>query len=152
MRQLAYAILAATLLLVGTAGLAAELSMTDEQTQRYQALIAELRCLVCQNQNIADSNAPLAQDLRAQVQEKILAGQSDTEIKRYLVERYGDFVLYRPPVKRSTWLLWGGPFLLLLLGLSIAWRIFVHRGREAASSQAPDPEALARALEREKDS
>lgn len=120
-------------------------SMNELQQSRYQALIAELRCLVCQNQNIADSNAPLAVDLRAQVEEMILAGQTDAEIKDYLVERYGDFVLYRPPLKPQTWLLWGGPFLLLLLGLLIARQVYKGRGDQLAES-APDPDALRRAL------
>ena len=134
-----------TLLISFTVGAYAASSMNAEQQGRYQGLIAELRCLVCQNQNIADSNAPLALDLRAQVEEMILAGQSDGQIKSYLVERYGDFVLYRPPVKPQTWLLWGGPFLLLFVGLLIALRVYKGRSDTAAES-APDPDALRRAL------
>ena len=86
---------------------------SPENEARYQHLIDELRCLVCQNQNIADSNAGLAYDLRQKVYEMIQAGNSDTEILNYMVERYGDFVLYRPPVKGYTLLLWFGPFILL---------------------------------------
>ncbi len=119
--------------------------LDDAQQKRYQALIAELRCLVCQNQNIADSNAPLATDLRNQVTEMILAGATDGEIKDYMVERYGDFVLYRPPVKPQTWLLWGGPFLLLLMGLIIALRLY-RQGGKTQVEPVPDPAALERAL------
>ncbi|MEO8628644.1 MAG: cytochrome c-type biogenesis protein [Betaproteobacteria bacterium] len=84
--------------------------------ERVQRLSAELRCLVCQNQSLADSHADLAIDLRNQVRDQMKAGRSDDEIKSWLTQRYGDFVLYRPPVKASTWLLWGGPFVLLALG------------------------------------
>jgi cytochrome c-type biogenesis protein CcmH len=80
---------------------------------------AELRCLVCQNQTIADSNAPLAVDLKNQVRDMVKAGQSQDEIVDYMVQRYGDFVRYRPPMKASTILLWVGPFLLLLIGLVV---------------------------------
>lgn len=85
--------------------------------KRLQALAAELRCLVCQNQTIADSNAELAVDLRREVRTMIQAGQSDQQIIDFMVQRYGDFVLYRPPVKGLTLLLWGGPIALLLLGV-----------------------------------
>src|SRR5207245_11469173 len=81
--------------------------------QRVMTLAAELRCLVCQNQTLADSNAPLAEDLRNQVREKMRQGASDSEIVDYMVARYGDFVLYRPPVKATTLMLWFGPLLLL---------------------------------------
>lgn len=83
------------------------------------AISDELRCLVCQNQTIADSNAELAIDLRNQVREKLQQGMSDKDIVDYMVQRYGDFVLYRPPVKTSTWLLWFGPFLLLVGGVLV---------------------------------
>jgi cytochrome c-type biogenesis protein CcmH len=85
--------------------------------KRVMALSSELRCLVCQNQTIADSNAELAIDLKNQVREKLGQGMSDKDIIDYMVERYGDFVLYRPPVKSITWLLWFGPFLLLVAGI-----------------------------------
>ncbi|ULA65573.1 MAG: Cytochrome c-type biogenesis protein CcmH [Nitrospira sp.] len=83
---------------------------------RLKALAVELRCLVCQNQTLADSNAPLAEDLRREVREMIAKGMSDPEIIDFLVERYGDFVLYRPPLRAATTLLWIGPFLLLIVG------------------------------------
>ena len=85
--------------------------------KHVMAISEELRCLVCQNQTIADSNAELAIDLRNQVREKIEQGMSDKEVVDYMVQRYGDFVLYRPPVKYTTWLLWYGPFILLIGGV-----------------------------------
>jgi cytochrome c-type biogenesis protein CcmH len=88
---------------------------------RLKALSAELRCLVCQNQTLADSSAPLAEDLRREIRELIAKGMSDKEITDYLVVRYGDFVRYRPPVKSQTLLLWTGPAILLLAGLGGLW-------------------------------
>ena len=88
----------------------------------FKKLIEELRCLVCQNQSLADSDAELAHDLRAEVYDMIQAGNSDEEIVTFLVARYGDFVLYNPPVKPSTYLLWFGPFVLLLLAAFILLR------------------------------
>lgn len=87
--------------------------------KRVLAIAEELRCLVCQNQTIADSDAALAVDLRKQVREKLAQGMSDRDVTNFMVERYGDFVLYRPPVKTTTWLLWFGPFLLLAGGLIV---------------------------------
>src|SRR5690606_7171661 len=101
------------------------------------------RCLVCQNQTLADSNAELAADLRRQVETMILAGRSDSEIKSFLVERYGDFVLYRPPMQQNTWLLWIGPFALLFIGALVWWRI-QRRGR---ASDVPDLERARRLLD-----
>lgn len=94
-----------------------------DQQQRYQTLTEELRCLVCQNQSLADSHADLAQDLRVQVYNMIKDGQSSDEITSFMVQRYGDFVLYRPPLKDKTLLLWFGPFILLLVGLYMVVRI-----------------------------
>ncbi len=88
--------------------------------QRYHSLIEETRCLVCQNQSLADSHAELAQDLRKDIYDMVVSGKNDEEIIQFLVDRYGDFVLYRPPLKESTWLLWFGPFLFLLIGLFAA--------------------------------
>lgn len=93
------------------------------EEQRFKALTAELRCVMCQNQSIADSNAPIAHDLRLEVLKLMREGKSDTEIKQYLVDRYTDFVLYEPPMKKSTWLLWLGPFLILLIGVLAVLRI-----------------------------
>ncbi len=105
--------------------------------KRVMALAEELRCLVCQNQTLADSNAPLAEDLRNQVREKMRAGKSDREVVDFLVERYGDFVLYRPPLKATTILLWFGPFLLLALGFAVLLRR-VRRRRQAADTEISD--------------
>jgi len=94
---------------------------------RFNVLITELRCPKCQNNNLADSNAPLAVDLKDIVYEKVTAGQSDDEIIFYLKERYGDFISYRPPVKPSTWIIWYGPFVLLLLGGFLIFRFVSFR-------------------------
>jgi cytochrome c-type biogenesis protein CcmH len=88
-----------------------------QQKERFQLLTTQLRCLVCQNQNLAESNAGLATDLRNQVYQKIQAGQSDSDIIQYLVERYGNFILYKPPINVYTIALWFSPFLLLLAGI-----------------------------------
>ena len=88
----------------------------QQQQERFNKLAEELRCLVCQNQNLADSDAPLAHDLRREVHEMVLAGRTNKQIKEFLVARYGDFVLYRPPVQKNTYLLWLAPLVLLLIG------------------------------------
>ena len=88
---------------------------------RLKALSQELRCLVCQNQTLADSAAPLAEDLRQEIREQIAKGMSDKEITDYLVARYGNFVRYRPPVESQTLLLWVGPSLLLIAGFTVLW-------------------------------
>jgi cytochrome c-type biogenesis protein CcmH len=98
-------------------------------------LSEKLRCLVCQNQTIADSNAELAQDLRRQIHEQIAAGKSDDEIVAYMVARYGDFVLYQPPVKSTTALLWAGPALLVVLGFVVLARVL--RSRRAQANEVP---------------
>ncbi|MCC6869017.1 MAG: cytochrome c-type biogenesis protein CcmH [Burkholderiales bacterium] len=95
---------------------------------RLKRLEEELRCLVCQNQSLADSNAPLAEDLRREVHGLAASGKSDDEIKAFLVARYGDFVLYRPPMKGTTWLLWFGPLVLLVAGGAVWWRVGRRRG------------------------
>ena len=118
--------------------------LSPAQEVRYHGLINELRCLVCQNQTIAESNAPLAVDLRQQVVKQIAEGRDDDAIRGYLTERYGDFVLYRPPFKASTVLLWIGPFLLLLGGLFAALR-YVRRP-PAPVAPVADPAAVQRVL------
>lgn len=105
---------------------------------RFRELSAELRCVMCQNQSLADSNAQIAQDLRLQVLELMREGKSDREIKDYLVARYSDFVLYSPPVRPSTWLLWFGPGLLLLGGLVVV--VVVVRRRAVQAPVAPPDE------------
>lgn len=109
---------------------------TPEQEARFKKLSEELRCLVCQNQNLADSNAELALDLRRQVYEMIIDGKSDEEIVNYMVARYGDFVLYRPPVKPQTFLLWFGPLLLLAIGSIILIMFVRRRSQEKGDSEA----------------
>jgi cytochrome c-type biogenesis protein CcmH len=100
--------------------------------QRLIAISEEMRCLVCQNESLAGSRAELAQDLRRELRELIRAGKSDAEIKDFMVSRYGDFVLYRPPVKPTTWLLWGGPFVLMIGGV-IALLVYLRRRGQAVA-------------------
>jgi cytochrome c-type biogenesis protein CcmH len=103
------------------------------EEQRFKSLTAELRCVMCQNQSIADSNAPIAHDLRLEVLKLMREGKTNSEIKNYLVDRYTDFVLYEPPMKSSNWLLWLGPFLLLLIG-AVAIFVTIHRKNTAPNS------------------
>ena len=106
------------------------------------AIAHDLRCLVCQNETIAASHADLAVDLRQQIREQLQAGRSADEIRAYMVARYGDFVLYRPPVNPTTWLLWGGPFVLLLAMAAWLWRLLLRR--RAAAEATPLTEAESR--------
>jgi cytochrome c-type biogenesis protein CcmH len=103
---------------------------------RLKALSEELRCLVCQNQSLADSNAELAVDLKREVERLMLDGKSDADIKTYLVQRYGDFVLYRPPVQSNTALLWAGPFVLLAGGAGL-WMLIQRRNKVAGARSNP---------------
>jgi cytochrome c-type biogenesis protein CcmH len=103
---------------------------SPEQEGRYNKLIAELRCLVCQNQNLADSNAELAVDLRRKTYEMVKQDKSEKEIASYMVERYGEFVLYRPPLNTNTLLLWTGPFIILVIGVSLLIRTIRRRRAE----------------------
>jgi cytochrome c-type biogenesis protein CcmH len=114
--------------------------------KREVELASQLRCLVCQNQSIAESNAGLAADLRNQLREQIAAGKTDAEIVQYMTARYGDFVLYKPPFKATTVLLWLGPALLLLAGLLIAARIVRTRRSNAAGALSPQDHARAEQL------
>jgi cytochrome c-type biogenesis protein CcmH len=106
---------------------------SEQMEEDYKTLVAELRCLVCQNQNLADSNAELAVDMRNKVYSMLNEGKSKTEIADFMVARYGDFVLYRPPVKSSTFMLWFGPFIFLLVGALIAVS-YVRRQQKSAQS------------------
>ena len=114
----------------------------EAERQRYRNLIEELRCPKCQNQNIADSNAPIATDLRREIYRMLEEGRSDREIVDFLVMRYGDFVMYKPPLDSRTWLLWYGPFGLLGLG-AIALCVLVLRRRKV--EKAPERVALSAA-------
>jgi cytochrome c-type biogenesis protein CcmH len=109
---------------------------SEEQLARYKSLIYELRCLVCQNQNLADSDADLAADLRREVYRMIVEGKSDDEVVDFMVARYGDFVLYRPPLKAKTVLLWIGPFVLGAGAIALLV-VQLRRRRTAQAAAAP---------------
>ena len=113
-------------------------SANPELEARMMSLAAELRCLVCQNQTIADSHASLAEDLRQQIRELLAKGQTDRQVLDYMTQRYGDFVLYRPPFKASTALLWAGPALLMVLALGTL--VVVLRRRQRLGDDAFDPD------------
>jgi cytochrome c-type biogenesis protein CcmH len=119
---------------------------TAEDEARFQTLTEELRCLVCQNQNLADSNAELAQDLRRQIYQMVKQGKSNSDIIDYMVHRYGDFVLYRPPLRATTLLLWFGPFTILLLGVFLLLRFIRSRGDQPEEQPSEEQLALARSL------
>ena len=130
MRNLILVALIAIYTLGGTARAAESLTTESALEKRVTTLAQDLRCLVCQNQTIADSNAPLAIDMKNQIREKIGQGMSNDQIVDYMVQRYGDFVLYRPPVKATTIALWFGPAAILLLGLVVLFRYLARRRRE----------------------
>jgi cytochrome c-type biogenesis protein CcmH len=135
------AILLATMMALGAASVLAvepgERLADPVLEARARALGAELRCLVCQNQSIDDSNADLAHDLRVLIRERLSAGDSDAQVLQFLVRRYGDFILLRPPVKPGTYLLWFGPFAVLALG-ALGAALYLRRSRRAPQ-QAPAP-------------
>lgn len=147
LRKFVVSILLAAMLAPAYAKEAAPAAADPVAEARLMKLSSELRCLVCQNQTIADSNAELAVDLRAEIREKIQTGMSDAAIKDFMVARYGDFVLYRPPVKNTTLVLWLGPFLLLAIGGSIL--VFNLRRRRQLAAEPElnqDDQALAESL------
>jgi cytochrome c-type biogenesis protein CcmH len=113
-------------------------SQDPDLERRVMALSAELRCLVCQNQSIADSNADLAVDLRRQIREQLASGRSERDVRDFMVQRYGDFVLYRPPFQASTVLLWGGPLLLLAFGVFLLIRRIRSADRQAPPLSAAE--------------
>ncbi|HUE80965.1 MAG TPA: cytochrome c-type biogenesis protein [Pyrinomonadaceae bacterium] len=117
-----------------------------ELEKRLMKLSQELRCLVCQNETLADSQAGLAVDLRREIREQMKAGKSDQEIIAFLTQRYGEFVLYRPPLKPATYLLWFGPFVLLLVGLAVLYK-YVKQRREMISDQPLSADERRRAQE-----
>ena len=120
------------------AGEAQPLAEDPALEARLRAMSQELRCLVCQNSTLADSNAPLAEDLRKEIRVQMRAGKSDTEVVEYLVERYGDFVRYRPPVNNSTALLWFGPFLILIIGGFVLYRVLKKHASSDDDIQGED--------------
>ncbi len=130
MRKLILSLLLLAATFSAAAGEAQPVAADPALEARVQAISEELRCLVCQNQNIADSHAELAIDLKNQVREMLAKGMSDQQVVGYMVERYGDFVLYRPPVKATTWLLWFGPFLLFVVGLGVLYFKLRRRGEQ----------------------
>lgn len=109
--------------------------------ERYERLIHELRCPLCQNNTVADSPGGISADLRREVREQIAAGRSDAEILEFMTARYGDFILYKPPVKATTLLLWGAPVLLLLIGLGTAAVVIVRRSHAVIDADEDDPQA-----------
>jgi cytochrome c-type biogenesis protein CcmH len=134
----------ATVALLGVAWLAtAAFAVEDyetlpdpEQQARYSVITHEVRCLTCLNRSIADSETPLANDLRREIRELIASGSSDEEVIAFLTERYGDFIMYRPPVRPRTWALWGGPFVFLLIGAAVFGRIVYRRMRQPIEDDA----------------
>ena len=140
MRPLAIILLAAVLAFgAGTLQADSVLAMnpeetfdTPEQLQRYEKMINDLRCVVCQNQSVAESTVELARDLRRITRDMILAGSTDAEIKQFMTDRYGDFVLYNPPLKPITYLLWGAPVLLLLVGAIVMVSVVGRRSGESS--------------------
>lgn len=118
---------------------AAPLEFRDAaEERRFHALVSELRCVMCQNQSLADSNAQIARDLRREVFDLMRQGRSDREIEAFLVARYGEFIRYKPTLGSRTWVLWFGPALLLLAGGVIVWRIVRARSRAAGiPAEAP---------------
>jgi len=128
-------------------GQANEIAHPDPKVEaRLKGIAEELRCLVCQNQTIADSNAPLALDLRQQTRTMIAAGKTDDEIRAYMVERYGDFVLYKPPFKATTVVLWVGPGLLIVIGFTVMF-LMLRRRRDAADASPPQDATRRREIE-----
>ncbi len=119
---------------------AAPMAADVEIEKRMVAISEELRCLVCQNESLSGSHAELAQDLRREIRSMIAAGKTDQEILDFMVARYGDFVRYRPPVKPTTWLLWGGPFLLMAGGVAALIVFLRRRARENAAPALSDEE------------
>lgn len=134
---LVFAVFVASTALAVDSATEAALAADPVAEKRLQALSEELRCLVCQNQTIADSNAELAVDLRREIRGMIKEGKSDRDIIDFMVARYGDFVLYRPPVKGITLLLWVGPIALLLLGLTVLVRYLKRRALRIAEQDQP---------------
>ncbi len=134
-------LLAAFLVATGAwAGEARPLAEDEAVEKRLTAIAEELRCLVCQNESLAGSRADLAEDLRREVRGLIKEGKTDQEVKDFLVSRYGDFVLYKPPVKPTTWALWAGPFLLLVVGIVVLIRYLRRRDTQVQRPELSEEE------------
>jgi cytochrome c-type biogenesis protein CcmH len=136
--------LLAMLLIAGVAASDDDAALDDPAlNQRYWALIREIRCPLCKNESIAESGAPIAADLRREVKRKLVDGASDAEIKQFLVDRYGDFILYRPRFTPETWALWLGPFVFLALGGVVFWRVLRVRRAQPLDDPIDDEEPSA---------
>src|SRR5205807_7122892 len=144
MKRVTFAILASFCLATAIVAQVAQPLEDPAIEQRMRNLTKQLRCLVCQNETLADSQAQLAEDLRREIREQIKAGKTDQEIMAYVSQRYTDFVLYNPPVKATTYLLWFGPFVLLLLGTAFLFR-YVKRRRELIEAKPLTAEERRRA-------
>ena len=139
MKQFAF-IITFLLIIAGVAVVRAQPTDDVQLEQRMQALTQQLRCLVCRNETLADSPADVAEDLRRQIRDQMKAGKSDQEIVAFLTQRYGDFVLYKPPVKSTTYLLWFGPFVLLIGGTFLLYKYLGQRRRLIADKPLTDEE------------
>jgi cytochrome c-type biogenesis protein CcmH len=136
--------LLAMLLIAGVAASDDDAALDDPAlNQRYWALIREIRCPLCKNESIAESGAPIAADLRREVKRKLVDGASDAEIKQFLVDRYGDFILYRPRFTPETCALWLGPFVFLALGVVLFWRVLRVRRAQPLDDPIDDEEPSA---------
>jgi cytochrome c-type biogenesis protein CcmH len=144
MKRLTFTVLATVCFATALFGQVARPIEDPAIEQRMKHLTKELRCLVCQNETLADSQAPLAEDLRREIREQIKAGKTDQEILAYATQRYGDFVLYNPPVKAKTYLLWFGPFVLLVGGAAFLYR-YVKRRRDLIQAEPLTAEERQRA-------
>jgi len=132
----------ALMLCVALCGVAAASAIEEREAK----LSASLRCLVCQNQTLAESNAPLATDMRLQIREQLAQGKTEKQIRDYFEQRYGAFVRYDPPFVASTWLLWLGPFVLLVVGFVAMRRVVLRRNRDELTPLTPAEQARAAAL------
>lgn len=134
MKSLFWILLACVCLNISFARDAAPLADDPVVEQRLMSISEEMRCLVCQNESLAGSRSDLANDLRREIRKLIQEGKSDDQIRSFMVERYGDFVLYRPPVKPITWLLWIGPFVILAIGIAVLFGHLRRRNRSVPST------------------
>jgi cytochrome c-type biogenesis protein CcmH len=144
MKRLACLLLLALAMATGFAKDAAPLAEDPVVEARLIAISEEMRCLVCQNESLAGSRSDLANDLRRELRTLIKAGKTDAEIREFMVARYGDFVLYRPPVKPTTWLLWAGPFLLMITGV-VVLLVYLRRRNRAVGDEVLTDEESSRA-------
>ena len=140
MKRLAVLLVLALAFASGWAKEAAPLAEDPVVEQRLVAISEEMRCLVCQNESLSASRSELAQDLRRELRTLIRQGKSDSEIREFMVSRYGDFVLYRPPVKPTTWLLWAGPFLLMITAVLVLLVYLRRRNRAVGETHLTDEE------------